>query len=148
MIKPLTSFDELSVGQEFGFGSIRMELDEILEFARRWDPQPFHIDPEAAAAGPFRGIIASGLHTQAACFGHIIRSGWVAQVSMGGADQLVRWPAPVRPGDEIGISARIEALTPSRSKPDRGVVKVLYTGRRAADGVVVLEMLGTHIFRR
>jgi acyl dehydratase len=148
MIKPLTSFDELSVGQEFGFGSIRMELDEILEFARRWDPQPFHIDPEAAAAGPFRGIIASGLHTQAACFGQIIRSGWVAQVSMGGADQLVRWPAPVRPGDEIGISARIEALTPSRSKPDRGVVKVLYTGRRAADGVVVLEMLGTHIFRR
>ena len=148
MIKPLTSFDELSVGQEFGFGSIRMELDEILEFARRWDPQPFHIDPEAAAAGPFRGIIASGLHTQAACFGQIIRSGWVAQVSMGGADQLVRWPAPVRPGDEIGISARIEALTPSRSKPDRGVVKVLYTGRRAADGVVVLEILGTHIFRR
>ena len=86
--------------------------------------------------------------TQAACFSHIIRSGWVAQVSMGGADQLVRWPAPVRPGDEIGIRARIEALTPSRSKPDRGVVKVLYTGRRAADGAVVLEMLGTHIFRR
>jgi len=103
---------------------------------------------DCSAAGPFRGIIASGLHTQAACFGQIIRSGWVAQVSMGGADQLVRWPAPVRPGDEIGISARIEALTPSRSKPDRGVVKVLYTGRRAADGVVVLEMLGTHIFRR
>jgi acyl dehydratase len=148
MIKPLASFDELSVGQEFDFGSIRMELDEILDFARRWDPQPFHIDPAAAAAGPFRGIIASGLHTQAACFGHIIRSGWVAQVSMGGADQLVRWPAPVRPGDEIGITARIEALTPSRSKPDRGVVKVLYTGRRAADGTVVLEMLGTHIFRR
>jgi acyl dehydratase len=148
MITPLASFDELSVGQEFDFGSIRMELDEILDFARRWDPQPFHVDAEAAAAGPFRGIIASGLHTQAACFGHIIRSGWVAQVSMGGADQLVRWPAPVRPGDEIGITARIEALTPSRSKPDRGVVKVLYTGRRVADGAVVLEMLGTHIFRR
>jgi acyl dehydratase len=148
MIKPLASFDELSVGQEFDFGSIRMELEAILDFARRWDPQPFHVDAEAAAAGPFRGIIASGLHTQAACFGHIIRSGWVAQVSMGGADQLVRWPAPVRPGDEIGITARVEALTPSRSKPDRGVVKVLYTGRRVADGAVVLEMLGTHIFRR
>ena len=148
MITPLASFDDLLVGQEFDFGSIRMELEAILDFARRWDPQPFHVDAEAAAAGPFRGIIASGLHTQAACFGHIIRSGWVAQVSMGGADQLVRWPAPVRPGDEIGITARIEALTPSRSKPDRGVVKVLYTGRRAADGTVVLEMLGTHIFRR
>lgn len=148
MITPLASFDELSLGQEFDFGSIRMELAEILDFARRWDPQPFHIDAEAAAAGPFGGIIASGLHTQAACFSHIIRSGWVAQVSMGGAEQLVRWPAPVRPGDEIGITARIEALTPSRSKPDRGVVKVLYTGRRLADGAVVLEILGTHIFRR
>lgn len=148
MIKPLASFDELSLGQEFDFGSIRMELEAILDFARRWDPQPFHTDAEAAAAGPFGGIIASGLHTQAACFSHIIRSGWVAQVSMGGAEQLVRWPAPVRPGDEIGITARIEALTPSRSKPDRGVVKVLYTGRRRADGAVVLEILGTHIFRR
>ncbi|TDH61672.1 acyl dehydratase [Dankookia rubra] len=148
MITPLASFDDLSVGQKFEFGSIRMELDEIVDFARRWDPQPFHIDPDAAAAGPFRGIIASGLHTQAACFSHIIRSGWVAQVSMGGAEQLVRWPAPVRPGDEIAVSARIEALNPSRSKPDRGVVKVLYTGRRLTDGVVVLEILGTHILRR
>ena len=148
MIKPLASFDELSVGQEFDFGSILMTLEDILDFARRWDPQPFHIDAAAAAAGPFGGIIASGLHTQAAAFGHIIRSGWVAQVSMGGADQLIRWPAPVRPGDEIGLAARIEALAPSRSKPDRGVVKVLYTGRRRADGAVVLEMLGTHIFRR
>ncbi|MFC7477618.1 MaoC/PaaZ C-terminal domain-containing protein [Dankookia sp. GCM10030260] len=148
MITPLASFDDLSVGQEFHFGSVRMDLAEILDFARRWDPQPFHIDPAAAAAGPFGGLIASGLHTQAACFSHIIRSGWVAQVSMGGAEQVVRWPAPVRPGDEIAVSARIEALAPSRSKPDRGVVKVLYTGRRQADGAVVLEILGTHIFRR
>ena len=148
MITPLTSFDKLSPGQEFDFGSIRMELDEILDFARRWDPQPFHIDAEAAAAGPFGGLIASGLHTQAACFSHIIRSGWVARVSMGGAEQLVRWPAPVRPGDELAIAARIEALTPSRSKPDRGVAKVLYTGRRVSDGAVVLEILGTHILRR
>ena len=148
MITPLASFDELSVGQEFHFGTVRMELDDILDFARRWDPQPFHIDPEAAATGPFGGIIASGLHTQAAAFALVIRSGWVARVSMGGAEQLVRWPAPVRPGDEIAVTARIEALTPSRSKPDRGAVKVLYTGRRLVGGVVVLEILGTHIFRR
>ncbi|MDO9708513.1 MaoC/PaaZ C-terminal domain-containing protein [Paracraurococcus lichenis] len=147
-MRPLESFDELAVGQEFEFGSIRMDLEDILDFARRWDPQPFHIDAAAAAAGPFGGIIASGLHTQAAVFSHIIRTGWVAKVSMGGADQLVRWPAPVRPGDEIAVSARIEELTPSRSKPDRGIAKVRYTGRRLADGAVVIDILGTHILRR
>jgi acyl dehydratase len=147
-MEPLRSFDDLSVGQEFAFGSIRMELAEILDFARRWDPQPFHTDPAAAAAGPFGGIIASGLHTQAAAFGHIIRSGLVAQVSLGGTEQTVRWPAPVRPGDEIALTAQVEALIPSRSKPDRGVAKFRYTGRRVGDGVVVLEILGTHFLRR
>jgi len=147
-IVPLASFDDLSAGQEFAFGRVAMPLEEILDFARRWDPQPFHIDAEAAAAGPFGGLIASGLHTQAACFALVIRSGWVARVSLGGAEQVVRWPAPVRPGDEIAVTARIESLAPSRSKPDRGVVKVLYTGRRVADGAVVIEILGTHMLRR
>lgn len=148
MPTPLRSFDELSVGQEFDFGSFRMEREEILDFARRYDPQPFHVDEAAARASIFGGLIASGLHTQAAAFGHIIRTGWVAQVSLGGTEQVVRWPAPVRPGDEIGLTARIEELIPSRSKPDRGVAKVRYTGRRVADGTVVLEILGTHFLRR
>lgn len=145
---PLRSFDELSVGQEFAFGSIDMPLEEILDFARRYDPQPFHIDPDRAAAGPFGGIIASGLHTQSKIFGHIIRTGWVEHVSLGGTEQVVRWMAPVRPGDVIAITARVEELIPSRSKPDRGVVKIRYTGTRESDGVAVIELLGTHFFRR
>ncbi|WP_158292208.1 MaoC/PaaZ C-terminal domain-containing protein [Paracraurococcus ruber] len=148
MPTPLRSFDDLAVGQEFDFGQFRMELAEILDFAHRYDPQPFHVDEAAARASPFGGIIASGLHTQATAFGHIIRTGWVKDVSLGGTEQTVRWPAPVRPGDEIALTARIEALHPSRSKPDRGVAKVVYTGRRVADGVVVLEILGTHFLRR
>lgn len=147
-MQPLKSFDELSVGQEFQFGSFRMELDDILDFARRYDPQPFHVDEEAAKASVFGGIIASGLHTQAAAFGHIIRTGWVAQVSLGGTEQVVRWPAPVRPGDEIALTARVEELIPSRSKPDRGVAKLRYTGTRVADGTVVIDILGTHFLRR
>ncbi|TCZ57922.1 MaoC/PaaZ C-terminal domain-containing protein [Roseicella aquatilis] len=145
---PLRSFDDLSVGQEFGFGSIRMEREEILDFARRYDPQPFHLDEAAAGASIFGGLIASGLHTQAAAFGHIIRTGWVKDVSLGGTEQVVRWPAPVRPGDEIGLTARVEELIPSRSKPDRGVAKIRYIGRRVSDGTVVLDILGTHFLKR
>lgn len=148
MQQPLRSLDDLSVGQEFDFGAFTMEEAEILDFARRWDPQPFHTDPVRAKEGPFGGLIASGLHTQAALFSHVIRTGWVERVSLGGTEQLVRWPAPVRPGDAIGVTARVEELIPSRSKPDRGVAKIRYTGRRVADGVVVIEILGTHFFRR
>jgi acyl dehydratase len=148
MPEPLRSFDELTLGQEFDFGSFRMELAEILDFARRYDPQSFHTDEAAARAGIFGGIIASGLHTQAAAFGHIIRTGWVERVSLGGTEQVVRWPAPVRPGDKIALSARVEELIPSRSKPDRGVAKIRYTGRRVTDGVTVLDILGTHFLKR
>ena len=147
-MRPLNSLDELSVGQEFDFGAFTMEEEAILDFARRWDPQPFHTDPERARGTIFGGLIASGLHTQAAIFGHIIRTGWVEKVSLGGTEQVVRWLAPVRPGDEIAVTARVEEVAPSRSKPDRGVAKIRYTGRRTADGAVVIEILGTHFFRR
>jgi acyl dehydratase len=145
---PIRSFDDLSVGQEFAFGSMVIPLEEMLDFARRFDPQPFHIDAARAAAGPFGGIIASGIHTLAATFGHMLRTGIMEQVSMGGAGMELRWPNPVHPGDEIAILARVEELTPSRSKPDRGVARFRYTGTRVTDGAVVLDVLATHILRR
>jgi hypothetical protein len=98
--------------------------------------------------GVFGGLIASGLHTQSACFGQVIRSGIFQKVSMGGSGIEVNWPAPVRPGDEIGVTARIEETTPSRSKPDRGIVKHRITGRRVADGQVVIEIRGTMFMKR
>ena len=104
---PIRSFDELSVGQEFAFEPLVMPLEEMLDFARRFDPQPFHLDPARAAAGPFGGIIASGMHTLAAAFGHMLRTGIMEQVSMGGAGMELRWPNPVRPGDEIALLARV-----------------------------------------
>jgi len=147
-MQPLTSFDDLAPGQEFDFGAFAMTEAEILDFARRYDPQPFHVDPDRARTSIFGGLIASGLHTQAALFGHIIRTGWVERVSLGGTEQVVRWLVPVRPGDVIGVRARVEELVASRSKPDRGVAKIRYTGTRAADGVAVIEILGTHFLRR
>ena len=144
----LDSFEQLVVGEEFDFGSLVMTEAAILDFARQFDPQPFHLDPEAAKASPFGGLIASGLHTQSACFGQVIRSGIFERVSMGGSGIEVSWPAPVRPGDEIAVSARIEEVTPSRSKPDRGIVKHRITGRRVPDGQVVIEIRGTMFMRR
>lgn len=147
-MEPIRSFDELSVGQEFRFGTMSMPLDEVLDFARRWDPQPFHVDEARAKETLYGGLIASGIHTLAAAFGHMIRSGFVERVSMGGAGLEVRWPAPVRPGDEIEVSGRVEELTPSRSRPDRGVARFRYTGTRVPDGAVVIEITATHIFKR
>ena len=141
-MEPIRSFDELSVGQEFRFGTMSMPLDEALDFARRWDPQPFHVDEARARETLYGGLIASGIHTLAAAFGHMIRTGFVEQVSMGGSG------LEVRPGDEIAVTGRVEELTPSRSRPDRGVARFRYTGTRVSDGAVVIEITATHIFKR
>jgi acyl dehydratase len=147
-MQPIRSFDELSVGQEFRFGAMAMPLEEVLDFARRWDPQPFHTDEARAKESPYGGLIASGIHTLAAAFGHMIRTGFVEQVSMGGSGLDVRWLAPVRPGDEIDVTGRVEELLPSRSRPDRGTVRMRYTGTRVPDGVAVIDIVATHIFKR
>ncbi len=144
----LESFDELQLGQEFDFGSITMQLEEILAFARQFDAQPIHLDAVAAAGSIYGGLIASGLHTQSACFGHVIRSRIFEKISMGGSGMEINWPAPVRPGDEINVSLRIESLTPSRSKPDRGIVKHCITGRRVPDGQVLIEIRGVMFAKR
>ncbi|SDB08135.1 MaoC family dehydratase [Belnapia rosea] len=147
-LAPIASFDELSVGQRFEFGTVEMTRADILDFGRRFDPQPFHVDEAAAAEGPFGGLIASGLHTLSAVFGHMIESGIMAKVSLGGAGMEIAWPAPVRPGDVLRVSAVVEALAPSRSKPDRGIAKLRFTGERVSDGVKVLDVLTTVFLRR
>ena len=106
------------------------------------------MDEAAAAEGPFGGLIASGLHTLSACFALMIRTGVMAKVSLGGAGMEVGWPAPVRPGDQLHVTGVIESLMPSRSKPDRGVAKLRFTGRRVADGVEVIGVLTTVILKR
>jgi acyl dehydratase len=103
---------------------ITVERDRILEFGHEFDPQSFHTDPQAAAAGPFGGLIASGWHTSAVMM-RLFADHYLSKVaSLGGAgiDEL-RWPASVRPGDTLRLRATVESATRSRSKPDRGVVR-------------------------
>ncbi|ODU08757.1 MAG: acyl dehydratase [Rubrivivax sp. SCN 71-131] len=105
-------------------GTVTLDSEELLEFARRYDPQPIHTDPDLAARGPFGGLIASGWHT---C-GLMMRLyavnylSPVSSVASPGMESL-RWPQPVRPGDTLSVRVTVLEARVSRSKPDRGVVR-------------------------
>lgn len=149
MRPPLESFDELAVGDRFAYGRFALSEAEIIAYAERYDPQPFHTDPEAAKAAPlFGGLVASGLHTLGMCFGLIMRSGLWRAISLGGPGLEVRWPAPLRPWEEVAVESEVLALRPSRSRPGMGVATIRHTGTRAADGVPVIEITGTHFLKR
>ena len=116
-------FEDYAVGSEFSGGSIAVDAAEIIAFARRYDPQPFHTDPEAARASTFGGLIASGWHTVALTMKLLVESYLSAESSLGspGIDEL-RWIKPVRPGDALSIRVVVKEARRSRSRPDRGLV--------------------------
>ena len=113
-------------GSVFEYGEIRVGEAEILEFARRYDPQFIHVDPDAAARGPFGGLIASGWQTASLMMRLLVDQFLPATASLGspGIDEL-RWLRPVRPGDAVRIRVTVLDATRSRSKPDRGIVRTL-----------------------
>ncbi|MCW8086320.1 MaoC/PaaZ C-terminal domain-containing protein [Sabulicella glaciei] len=147
-MKPLSSWREMSPGQRFDFGTLALGEAEIIEYARKFDPQPFHTDPEAARQAPlFNGLVASGLHTMGACFGRIMGSGLFVEVSLGGSRIDTRWPAALRPDEEIRVEGEVLAAEAHRKRPGMGVVTMRYTGTRIADGMVVITMEGTHFLK-
>lgn len=117
-------FEDYIVGDTFLFGSIAVDEADIIAFAQRYDPQPFHTDPDAARQTPFGGLIASGWHTAALMMRLIVDHYLSAASSLGspGVDEL-RWLHPVRPGDQLGLRVTVVESTRSRSKPDRGLVR-------------------------
>src|SRR5689334_21110760 len=123
---PITDryFEDYQPGAVYEYGYLTVTEAEILDFARRFDPQPMHIDRDRAEAGPFGGLIASGWHT-AGLFMRLYADHYltrVASLASPGIDEL-RWPAPLRPGDLLRIRAEVAGARPSRSKPDRGLVR-------------------------
>jgi acyl dehydratase len=119
-------FDDYVSGEVFEYGQIPVTAEEIVEFARRFDPQDMHVDPEAAAHGRFGGLIASGWHT-AAMMMRLFADNFlskVASLASPGIDEL-RWLQPVRPGDLLRIRVTVLETAPSRSRPDRGLVRTL-----------------------
>lgn len=115
-------FEDLQVGAETDYGSYEVTLEEVLEFARKYDPQPFHLSDEEAAKTHFGRIAASGWHTCAMTMGVIARSvvdDEQAGLGSPGIDEL-RWRKPVYPGDTLHVRGKIVDKTPSRSKPGIG----------------------------
>lgn len=145
---PLRSWRELTPGQTMQFGTISLGQEEIIDYARRFDPQPFHTDPEAAKRAPlFGGLVASGLHTMGACFGRIMGTGMFVEVSLGGSRIDTRWPNPLRPDEAFALTGEVLTAEPHRRRPGMGVVTMRYTGTRVADGAVVITMEGTHFLK-
>lgn len=126
MSRPARYFEDYRPGLVVTAGPIVVSEAEILDFARRYDPQPMHTDPAAARAGRFGGLIASGWHT-AALMMRLVATEFLSPESglaSPGIDEL-RWLKPVRPGDSLTLRATVIAARPSRSKPDQGIVRSL-----------------------
>jgi len=114
--------DDLAPGRRFEAGPVEVTVEEIKRFAGEYDPQPFHLDEGAAAAHPiFQGLAASGWHTAAITMKLVVQAmggfGW----GVIGAQGELQWPRPTRPGDRLSLLAEVLEVTPSKSKPDRGM---------------------------
>jgi acyl dehydratase len=141
-------FEDYTPGDVYEFGPIKVTEPEIIEFARQFDPQYFHVDPEKAVQSRFGGIIASGWHTAGLTMrlyvDHFLSH--VASLASPGVDE-VRWPNPVRPGDTLSVRVTILEVRPSRSKTDRGVVHAKIEAINQKDELV-LSMVGISIIGR
>ena len=119
-------FEDYHPGAVHELGTLQVDADEVLEFARRYDPQPIHTDPALAARGPFGGIIASGWHTGSLMM-RLYALNYLSSASSlasPGLDEL-RWLRPVRPGDTLSVRVTVQDARASASRPDRGVVHSL-----------------------
>lgn len=141
-------FDDFRAGEVFEFGDCLVEQADIVGFARQFDPQPFHIDAEAATRSVYGGLIASGWHTAALMMRMMVDHFIPPASSMGsaGMDEL-RWLKPVRPGDRLRVRLTVTAVKPSVSRPDRGVVHQQVTVLNQRDEAV-MTCHGTGMYRR
>lgn len=122
----LSYFGDYLPGATYECGSVSVDQASIISFGKEFDPQPFHVDPLAAADGPYGGLIASGWHTAALVMRLLVEHYLSAESSLGsaGLDEL-RWPHPVRPGDTLRVRATVAESRRSLSKPDRGIIKTV-----------------------
>ncbi len=142
-------FEDLVVGSEREFGTYSVTREEVIEFARKYDPQPFHLSDEAAAKTHFGRLAASGWHTAAMTMAVIARrviADEQAGLGSPGIDEL-RWKKPVYPGDTLHVHGKILEKTPSRSRPDIGSFRAQNTVANQ-DGEVVMTFISIVLIRR
>ncbi|MDQ9021448.1 MaoC family dehydratase [Acinetobacter sichuanensis] len=140
--------EDLNVGDQFQSREYEITLEEILDFAQKYDPQVFHTDPEKAKNHPiFKGIAASGWHTSA-----IVMRLWTEcfPVAYGliGSDSNLRWPRPTRAGDKISVEVEIVSITPSKTKADRGIVSYITQAKNQNGDVLLISTTKIVVFNR
>ena len=128
--------EDLEVGQRFTSGTHVIEEARIKTFAREFDPQPFHLDDQAAKQSLFRGLAASGWHTAAVTMRLLVDSGLPLAAGIIGAGGEIAWPLPTRPGDTLRVESEILDIRPSQSRPDRGTVTARSLTRNQNDEIV------------
>src|SRR6266446_2042586 len=141
--------EDFAVGQTFGSGRLRVEKERIKTFAAEFDPQPFHLDEEAARGSIFRGLAASGWHTAAMTMRLLVESELKPAGGIIGAgfDEF-RWPRPVRPGDELYLESEILEVRPSKSRPKQGLIKVRTTTKNQNGEPVQVSIGNLVVLRR
>ena len=141
-------FEDFAPGQSFETAGVTLTEAQILDFALAWDPQPFHLDVEAAAASPYGGLIASGFHTLLVAFRLFLAEGLIRRSSIGSPGmESLRWLKPVRPGDTIRARVEVVEVRASRSKPDRGAMIADYAVANQR-GETVTTWRCTHLLLR
>jgi len=140
--------EDFAVGQTYGSGRLKVEKDRIKAFAAEFDPQPFHMDEEAARTSFFGGLAASGWHTAAATMRLLVESDLKPAGGIVGAgfDEF-RWSLPVRPGDELHLDIEVLEVRPSKSRPNQGLIKVKTTTRNQ-NGEAVQVTVGNLVVPR
>jgi acyl dehydratase len=118
-------YDDLRIGQRFTSKTHVVDEEQIKAFARQFDPQPFHLDSEAAKDSLFSGLVGSGWHTAAITMRLLVEGGLPVAGGIVGAGGELKWPNPTRPGDTLQVESEVLDMRPSQSRPDRGVVIVL-----------------------
>lgn len=141
--------EDFTVGQTFGSGQLRVDTEQIKAFAAEFDPQPFHLDENAARNTIFRGLAASGWHTAALTMRLLVESEIEPAGGIVGAgfDEF-RWPRPVRPGDELHIESEVLEVRASRSRPHQGLIKVRTTTLNQMDEAVQVQIANLIVPRR
>lgn len=117
-------FEDISVGQKFSTGSHSLDEAQIISFAKQFDPQPFHVDPDAAQDSLFKGLAASGWRTAAITMRLLVESGIPLAGGMIGSEANVKWPRPTRAGDVLTAHGEVVDVRPSKSRPDRGWISI------------------------
>ena len=141
-------FDDFRLGEVFETERRTVSEAEIVRFAEEFDPQAFHTDPIIAKNSRFNGLVASGMHTLSLSMGQFFRSGVLIEANLGspGIDEL-RWLLPLRPGDSLRQRFEVTELTPSKSKPDRGLVRMRHDTLNQRDELI-MQFSCMHIAKR